>query len=700
MKEQRTKRKNWNRWFSILLTVVFCFTLMPATASAAELTDAQKKAIEQKVMEKINDLEKDYPTGSYFSVDGKPCTSKNCSTNCNIKNVAKAVGQPWWNKAGDASQCMGFTRYAYYYIFNEKVGSLKAAPPKSQLVSNGNSHVYSTYANAKPGDVITFFNASGSRTHWGIFISADTSGVKVFNANVGTTAEERAGLKTTKVECKKYAYGGDFLHSKVEIRRCPNYYTKNYDAYDYSGRTTAKTNNNPPATQTFTVIFNANGGVISGDSEKTVAKNSTLGTLPTASKTGYKFNGWFASDGSQAKTSTKVTKNITYTAKFTKAGATTTPPAAPAGKQFIKDGIYTLTPKSGPIHMRLDIASGSKNNGANAQLYTANTSAAQEFRFKFDKKTGTYTITNVNSGKVLDVADGSKISGTNVQQWSSNGTNAQKWKLTSAGSGYYYLSPAVNESLVLDVKSAGTTNNTNVQVWTKNNSSAQQWKIQPVSEKTYYVKGTDGLLNINKIASSGQKIGQIPEGSAVTIDTSIKSGGWWYGSYNGVSGYIASNYLTATKPVVKPAVKPVIQDGTYEVSPKHASDMRLDVKSASKENKAVIQIYKDNNTDAQKFRFKHLGNNYYSITNVNSNKVLDVTGGSSKAGTYIQQYGWADVPAQRWKVTSAGNGYYYLSPDTNESLVLTVVRAEKANGTRVLTWTNNGNNHQQWKLTK
>ena len=63
-----------------------------------------------------------------------------------------------------------------------------------------------------------------------------------------------------------------------------------------------------------TVTFNANGGSVSQSSKK-VAFDSTYGTLPTPTRSGYTFNGWFtaSSGGSQVSSSTKVTATSNHT---------------------------------------------------------------------------------------------------------------------------------------------------------------------------------------------------------------------------------------------------------------------------------------------------------------------------------------------------------------------------------------------------
>ena len=67
-------------------------------------------------------------------------------------------------------------------------------------------------------------------------------------------------------------------------------------------------------TATYTVTFNANGGSVS-TSSKTVTYGSTYGTLPTPTRTGYTFAGWYtaASGGSQVTSSTPVTTASNHT---------------------------------------------------------------------------------------------------------------------------------------------------------------------------------------------------------------------------------------------------------------------------------------------------------------------------------------------------------------------------------------------------
>ena len=84
----------------------------------------------------------------------------------------------------------------------------------------------------------------------------------------------------------------------------------------------------PAGTTLYTVTFNANGG--SGSTTRSVVSGSAVGTLPTVTRSGYSFAGWFtaANGGTQISASTKVTANVTYYAHWAAAGGVY-PPGSP-----------------------------------------------------------------------------------------------------------------------------------------------------------------------------------------------------------------------------------------------------------------------------------------------------------------------------------------------------------------------------------
>ena len=102
------------------------------------------------------------------------------------------------------------------------------------------------------------------------------------------------------------------------------------------------------------------------------------------------------------------------------------------------------------------------------------------FSFAYDPNTGYYTITNLNSGKVLDAANGRAENGANVQQYNSNGTLAQRWIIEKQSDGSYVIKSAVDQNYVLDITSARIANGSNIQLYRTNDTEAQKFNLVSV----------------------------------------------------------------------------------------------------------------------------------------------------------------------------------------------------------------------------
>lgn len=83
----------------------------------------------------------------------------------------------------------------------------------------------------------------------------------------------------------------------------------------------------------YTVRFDANGGVLSGKDALTVAAGEKLPLLklPTVSRAGYTFDGWFTSSGARFVLTAPITADLTLTAKWTEEGKQPAQPTEPSG---------------------------------------------------------------------------------------------------------------------------------------------------------------------------------------------------------------------------------------------------------------------------------------------------------------------------------------------------------------------------------
>ncbi len=142
----------------------------------------------------------------------------------------------------------------------------------------------------------------------------------------------------------------------------------------------------------------------------------------------------------------------------------------------VANGTYSIqNVNSGKV---LDVANGSTEDGANVQQYSDGGGSNQQWSVE-DTGNGVYRIENVNSGKVLDVADGSTEDGANVQQYSDGGSDNQRFYLHDQGGGEYHVQPVHSEKAV-DVENSSTDDGANVHQYDWHGGANQLWTFDSV----------------------------------------------------------------------------------------------------------------------------------------------------------------------------------------------------------------------------
>ncbi len=120
-----------------------------------------------------------------------------------------------------------------------------------------------------------------------------------------------------------------------------------------------------PDVETWAVTFNPCGGVLEEGAESVVEveRGSAIGTLPVPTRVGYAFGGWYTAKtkGTKITTKTKVTKNVTYYARWTvrkyKVAASVSAKAAGSAsgaglKAYGSKVTLKATPKKGYVFVR------------------------------------------------------------------------------------------------------------------------------------------------------------------------------------------------------------------------------------------------------------------------------------------------------------------------------------------------------------
>lgn len=289
---------------------------------------------------------------------------------------------------------------------------------------------------------------------------------------------------------------------------------------------------------------------------------------------------------------------------------------------------------AGKSNLVFDVPGASTANSARIQLYAANGTNAQKFRFQ-QIGNGTYNIVNVNSGKVLDVYGASASNGAVLQQYDSNGTVAQQWTVRNYGDGKISLM-SVNANKAIDVPGANYSSNVALQLYSPNDTAAQQWII----EKSKTMRD-----RLNEQAAKHRQ--DLP-------------------------------------------------DGTYSFGSKLKTNMKMDVYGASRSDCANVQLWTGNGTNAQRWRVSHDDNGYVTLTSANSDKALDVYGASTANGANAQQYASNGTYAQKWIAIKNSDGSYTFQSALAENKVLDVSGASTSNGANVQLYAANGTTAQKW----
>lgn len=237
--------------------------------------------------------------------------------------------------------------------------------------------------------------------------------------------------------------------------------------------------------------------------------------------------------------------------------------------QPVDDDWYTVRLKG--TDLALDVSRGVSDNGTAAQAYTANGSAAQAWYLE-SREDGTTRIVS-GLGRALDLAGGSKEDGAKVQIWSIDEDSAnQAWTVVPAGGCYRLRSeasgnlltvaadkggtPATSsledsggfqdwlleareapaaadgwyclvgqDGLALDVTGGAIKNGANIQAYAENSSDAQRFKLAGASLETFVGKALDVL---NASAAAGTNVQQYEANGSAAQKWSLAPDKWGY----------------------------------------------------------------------------------------------------------------------------------------------------------------------------
>lgn len=276
------------------------------------------------------------------------------------------------------------------------------------------------------------------------------------------------------------------------------------------------------STKSYTHTFNANGGGTVSPATITKAYNTALGTLPTVSRTGYTFVGWFdtsaASGGTQATATTKVTGTKTWYARWSINSYTFT---------FDKNG--GNTPSATTITKEYNTAIGT--------LPTCTRSADNTYTYAFagwfdtsasSGGTKLTTTTKVTSNKTWYARWTSTYKNYTVT-WDGNGGTPSK-----SSSSFHYndalgtLPTATRTGYTFKGWSTSKTGTVNVSTTTKVTANVTYYAVWTINSYTWTFDANGGTGNTTKTLNYNATLSTLPTASrASTAANNYTFAGWF-----------------------------------------------------------------------------------------------------------------------------------------------------------------------------
>ncbi len=287
-----------------------------------------------------------------------------------------------------------------------------------------------------------------------------------------------------------------------------------------------------------------------------------------------------------------------------------------------------------------DVQGAQVADGTPVQAYGSNGTAAQRWSLQ-PNGDGSYTLLSaLDGGKALDVAGASSANGTPLQLWSANGTAAQRFFFlptepsvqgtAAVAEGFYAISSALDGSPALDVEGASRSDGARAQVWHANGTLAQRFEVRPCSDGTYTIRPAHSAAALE--ARGGDLVPTTPAVQR-PFDAASRAQRWCF--------------------VAQP-------DGTVAIL-NAANGLALDVAGAQATAGTSVQLYPANGTAAQRWTLSEASAPSVAlgvcalVPACAPSRVLDVTGASAAAGANVQLYRSNQTLAQRFEAKRVGD---------------------------------------------
>lgn len=279
---------------------------------------------------------------------------------------------------------------------------------------------------------------------------------------------------------------------------------------------------------------------------------------------------------------------------------------------MLPNDTYVIYSMLAPLKSVVSMPNGTKKNGAQAQLYSANGSIAERFYLRKVSR-NTYTIQSVSSGKYLTDSAGKVI------QRKRSGKKTQQWTVALSGSGLAFTNVATGKRMA--VSGVGAADGTKLITATAATRKTQQFHLA----KTRLIP--DGYYEFSN-AKSGKRLDVY--GGSLLNDANVQ--------------------IYAPNKTAAQVWKVTYEDEGYYKILNDGSGKALDVVGGSVDAGANVQQYTDNKSAAQRWRPTLRADGAITFVNKGSSMALEAAGTGNEAN--VRQGPKIGKATQGWYLTS------------------------------------------------
>lgn len=296
-----------------------------------------------------------------------------------------------------------------------------------------------------------------------------------------------------------------------------------------------------------------------------------------------------------------------------------------------------------------------------------------------------YMFKNVGSGLYLEVAGSVGANGTNVQQGEKSQDSGDTWQLASAGNGYYYIYSMTGDgkTYLLDLDYGKTDNGTNIGIYSNTNSDAQLFK---------FVRNDDGTYTITTKATSDASCLGVSSDSTEVGANVLQ----WECSGADSQKWVAEKITTKDGTAVDESFNYMIKNVN--------SGLYMEVEGGTKADGTNVQQWGANSSASHNtWSIASSGTSgyyyIYSLMGDGKTYYLDVADGKSSSGTNIQIWTENLTSSQLFKFSENSDGTYTIfTKASKDNCCLEVADSSTGSGANVQQAVYSMASNQKWKL--